>query len=183
MKTSHRFIKPLALSAFILAAFVAIAVWDTTRVRAFNPQPDPPAFGLISLNPGQTLRLNVVNRLQPPPEPDSSAFERRTRHASLGFNLYLMSAGGTSPSNADVPPGPCVGARCIAPRQALEVTLAPGEAASFDLATPTEVGALQALAVVQDDDRNNNPALIYSLEVREGGRTIYSLPAVQRMGH
>jgi hypothetical protein len=181
MKTSHRFIKPLALSAFIIAAFVTIAVWNTTRVRAFNPQPDPPAFGLISLNPGQSLRLNVVNRLTPPPEPDSSASERLTRHASLGFNLYLPGAGGTGPSNADVPPGPCIGARCLATRQAMEVTLAPGEAASFDLTTPTEVGALQALPVMQDDDRNNNPALVYSLEVRESGKTVYAMLPIQHM--
>lgn len=178
MKTRNRFAKLLTLGLFIFAAGVVCAVWRVTQVQAFNPQPDPPAFGLISLNPGQSLRLNVVNRLTPPPEPDSSASQRLTRHASLGFNLYLM--GSMIPSNADVPPGPCIGAHCTAPRQASEVTLGPGQAASFDLDTPTEVSGLQALPIVQDDDRNN-AALVYTLEVREGGRTIYAmLPHMSR---
>ena len=30
-------------------------------VRAFNPQPDPPGFGLIGLTVNETLRLNVSN--------------------------------------------------------------------------------------------------------------------------
>jgi hypothetical protein len=27
---------------------------------AFNPQPEPPGFGIVSVNPDQTIRLNVV---------------------------------------------------------------------------------------------------------------------------
>jgi len=145
-----------------------MAFWLTIRVRAFNPQPDPPAFGLVSVNPGQTLRLNVVNRLQPPPEPDRLG--RSTRHAMLAFNMY----------RADVPPGPCATAHLFADRQSCEVTLAPGEAASFDLTSAAEIGLTQVLPAVQDDDRNQNPALVYTLEVRENGKTILLLPAVQR---
>jgi len=145
-----------------------MAFWLTIRVRAFNPQPDPPAFGLVSVNPGQTLRLNVVNRLQPPPEPDRLG--RSTRHAMLAFNMY----------RADVPPGPCATAHRFADRQSCEVTLAPGEAASFDLTSAAEIGLTQVLPAVQDDDRNQNPALVYTLEVRENGKTILLLPAVQR---
>jgi hypothetical protein len=32
---------------------------------AFNPQPEPPAFGMIGIAPGQTARLNVA-RVHPP---------------------------------------------------------------------------------------------------------------------
>jgi len=145
-----------------------MAFWLTIRVRAFNPQPDPPAFGLVSVNPGQTLRLNVVNRLSPPPEPDRLG--RSTRHAMLAFDMY----------RADVPPGPCATAHLFADRQSCEVTLAPGEAASFDLTSATEIGLTQVLPAVQDDDRNQSPALVYTLEVRENGKTILLLPAVQR---
>jgi len=145
-----------------------MAFWLTIRVRAFNPQPDPPAFGLVSVNPGQTLRLNVVNRLSPPPEPDRLG--RSTRHAMLAFNMY----------RADVPPGPCATAHLFADRQSCEVTLAPGEAASFDLTSAAEIGVTQVLPAVQDDDRNQSPALVYTLEVRENGKTILLLPAVQR---
>jgi len=145
-----------------------MAFWLTIRVKAFNPQPDPPAFGLVSVSPGQTLRLNVVNRLTPPPEPDRMG--RATRHAMLAFDMY----------RADVPPGPCATAHRFADRQSCEVTLAPGEAASFDLTSAAEIGLTQVLPAVQDDDRNQSPALVYTLEVRENGKTILLLPAVQR---
>ena len=166
MKTRRRLVTTFASSAFIAMALMAF--WLTIRVRAFNPQPDPPAFGLVSVNPGQTLRLNVVNRLMPPTDPDRLG--RSTRHAMLAFNMY----------RADVPPGPCATAHPFADRQSCEVTLAPGEAASFDLTSAAEIGLTQVLPAVQDDDRNQSPALVYTLEVRENGKTILLLPAVPR---
>jgi len=41
---------------------VAAVVFGTMSgaATAFNPQPDPPAFGIVSINPDQTIRLNVV---------------------------------------------------------------------------------------------------------------------------
>jgi len=41
-------------------------------VKAFNPQPDPPAlFGMIGITPGETMQLNIVNAEFPqiPPGP------------------------------------------------------------------------------------------------------------------
>ena len=168
MKYRNVFTKSLVMIAFVGIVMAGAGVWLTTYVRAFNPQPDPPAFGLVSVNPGQTLRLNVVNRLSPPPEPDRLG--RSTRHAMLAFDMY----------RADVPPGPCATAHRFADRQSCEVTLAPGEAASFDVTSAAEIGLTQVLPAVQDDDRNQNPALVYTLEVRENGKTILLLPAVQR---
>jgi hypothetical protein len=178
MKYRNVFTKSLVLIAVIGVVIAVAGVWLTTRVAAFNPQPDPPAFGLISLNPGQTQRLNVVNRLTPPPDPDRVG--RATRHAMLGFDLYRTDTGSSPSSGAEVPPGPCVTAHHFATRQSCEVALAPGEAASFDLPLSTEGGTTNVLPAVQDDDHNQHPALIYTLEVRENGRTLYTLPAVQR---
>lgn len=42
----------------VAAALVAAGAWTT--LVAFDPQPDPPAFGLISITPDQTIRLNAV---------------------------------------------------------------------------------------------------------------------------
>jgi hypothetical protein len=39
-------------------ALVVGAAW--TSLAAFDPQPDPPAFGIISITPDQTIRLNAV---------------------------------------------------------------------------------------------------------------------------
>jgi hypothetical protein len=178
MKYRNVFTKSLVMIGFVGVVLAVGGGWLTTYVKAFNPQPDPPAFGLISLNPGQTLRLNVVNRLTPPPDPDRPG--RATRHAMLGFDLYRTDAAGSTPIGAEVPPGPCVTAHQFASRQSCEVALAPGEAASFDLPLSTEGGITNVLPAVQDDDRNQHPALIYTLEVRENGRTLYTLPAVQR---
>ena len=42
----------------VAAALVAGGAWTT--LVAFDPQPDPPAFGVISITPDQTIRLNAV---------------------------------------------------------------------------------------------------------------------------
>src|SRR5258705_13629119 len=50
----------LKKAAFVLGigAVTAAALWRPAR--AFDPQPDPPAFGVVSINPAQIIRLNVV---------------------------------------------------------------------------------------------------------------------------
>ena len=180
MKNRSIFRKPLVMIALVGVVMAVAGFWLTTYVRAFNPQPDPPAFGLISLSPGQTLRLNVVNRLTPPPDPDRMG--RGTRHAMLGFDLYMPSTGSPASIGAVLPPEHCITAQRFANRQSCEVTLAPGEATSFDLTPSTELGISQVVPAVQDDDNNQHPALIYTLEVRENGKTLYTMPAVQRSG-
>ena len=180
MKNRNVFTRSLVMIALVGVVMAVVGFWLTTYVSAFNPQPDPPAFGLISLNPGQTLRLNVVNRLTPPPDPDRLG--RGTRHAMLRFDLYMPSTGSSASVGAVLPPEHCITAHRFTNRQSCEVTLAPGEATSFDLAAATEVGMNQVLPLVEDDDRNQHPALIYTLEVRENGKTLYTMPAVQRSG-
>jgi hypothetical protein len=39
-------------------ALIVGAAWTT--LSAFDPQPDPPAFGVVSITPDQTIRLNAV---------------------------------------------------------------------------------------------------------------------------
>src|SRR2546422_10941571 len=60
-----------ALAAVLLAA---IAVLDRNRASAFNPQPDPPAFGMVGITNEQTARVNVVDvgEVQPGPCRSSS---------------------------------------------------------------------------------------------------------------
>jgi hypothetical protein len=49
--------------ALALAAATALVILASGRiVKAFNPQPDPPAlFGMIGITPGETMQLNIVN--------------------------------------------------------------------------------------------------------------------------
>jgi hypothetical protein len=43
-----------------LAAGAVVLCATSGTASAFNPQPDPPGFGIVSINPDQTIRLNVV---------------------------------------------------------------------------------------------------------------------------
>jgi hypothetical protein len=43
-----------------VAAGVLVAGATWTTLRAFDPQPDPPSFGVVSITPDQTIRLNAV---------------------------------------------------------------------------------------------------------------------------
>ena len=56
-----------------IAALAVLVMLASGRiVKAFNPQPDPPAlFGMVGVTPGETLQLNVVNVELPgiPPGP------------------------------------------------------------------------------------------------------------------
>lgn len=47
----------------VCAAIVGVAVLGvlSRTTKAFNPQPDPPGFGMIGIAEGQTARLNLVN--------------------------------------------------------------------------------------------------------------------------
>ena len=53
----------ITATASILTAVAAFAFmrFAPQKVEAFNPQPDPPAFGIVGITGGQTLRVNVVN--------------------------------------------------------------------------------------------------------------------------
>jgi hypothetical protein len=46
--------------ALIAIAALALGPWSPGAARAFNPQPDPPGFGMIGLARGQTARVSVV---------------------------------------------------------------------------------------------------------------------------
>lgn len=50
--------RALVIAVAALIVFVAGA----KIVKAFNPQPDPPAlFGMMGITPGETMQLNIVN--------------------------------------------------------------------------------------------------------------------------
>lgn len=65
----------IAATAFILIALAAFGLFRylPQTVQAFNPQPDPPGFGLVGITFGQSIRVNVVNTAEPdpniPPDP------------------------------------------------------------------------------------------------------------------
>jgi hypothetical protein len=52
--------QPMTRTLGVAAAAAAVMLWPHLGVRAFNPQPDPPAFGLMGLDPFAVARLNAV---------------------------------------------------------------------------------------------------------------------------
>ena len=62
-------------TAVILTALAAFGLFRflPQTAQAFNPQPDPPGFGMIGITLGQSIRVNVVNTAAPgssiPPDP------------------------------------------------------------------------------------------------------------------
>jgi hypothetical protein len=53
-----------ALAGAIAVAGAVVGV-GVAHLKAFNPQPDPPRFGMVGIAEGQTARLNLVNLLTP----------------------------------------------------------------------------------------------------------------------
>jgi hypothetical protein len=51
----------------MLAAAASTLVRPALSVKAFSPQPDPPAFGMIGIDPYETARLNVACSTGPLP--------------------------------------------------------------------------------------------------------------------
>lgn len=59
MKTQNNFPKALSIVSLFILASVFAAIWNTTRVSAFNPQPDPLAFGAIGITHEQTALISA----------------------------------------------------------------------------------------------------------------------------
>jgi hypothetical protein len=57
----------LKIMAAALAGTAVGLLWPGLVVKAFNPQPDPPAFGMIGVDPYETVRLNAVCAIGPLP--------------------------------------------------------------------------------------------------------------------
>lgn len=53
-----RFVIQAVLAVVAVGALAMLA--PMLHVTAFNPQPDPPAFGLIGIDPSETVRLNAI---------------------------------------------------------------------------------------------------------------------------
>jgi hypothetical protein len=139
------------------AAGVLLALGVMSRsATAFNPQPDPPGFGLVSLIAGQGIRINVVcsehgvGRFPPGP--------------CMGSLMFHDMAGNTLASQ--------------------DVRLTPGQAASLplvlDRGTGSPVGIDPCWVPGPDNFGHAIPsAEVFSLET--GGTLLFLNPAAARL--
>jgi len=134
---------------------------------------------IFTVNPGQTARIHVI------PSPDYNWSTGRSQRMLLGFDVYRISENPRSVASA-------VNTSCVkyhmVERQACEVTISPGEAASFDFAVPADGVTTQISPVfsfeANDSDRGQlTNDFVPTIEMREGGRTteVVLLPAVQKV--
>lgn len=81
MSLKRIMIVTVATLVVAIAAAFGFLRFQPQPVKAFNPQPDPPRFGIFGIIPGQTVRLNVVNTSPPdpniPPDPCRVVFTIR----------------------------------------------------------------------------------------------------------
>jgi len=128
---------------------------------------------IFTVNPGQTARIHVI------PSPDYVWSSGRSQRMLLGFDVYRLSETRSSGG------GSCVKYHMVE-RQTCEVTISPGEAASFDFAVPVGAVATQISPVFSfegnDSNRGSND-FVPTIEIQENGRTtqLVFLPAVQRV--
>ncbi len=84
--------KPTLWKTAALVTLLAIGgvAWNVVRVRAFNPQPDPPGYGMVGITEGQIIRINVVNTNEPdsnlPPDPCRVVLNFRDANGELFRN-------------------------------------------------------------------------------------------------
>jgi len=124
-------------------------------------------YGLHSVAAGQTTRVSVVNR--------QAIFDGEIVpciRVRVVFDVYEAST--AAPNRWR-----------FVRRVEREAELDPGEAASFDFTTLRTAGERVSTSVfIREDDDNPPEAVgvdaVSTLEVREGGRTILTLPAVRK---
>ena len=93
-----------------IGAVVLVALWGTAKVQAFDPQQEPPGFGPMSIQSGQTARVAAFcidrNSLGGfPPGPCDVAFSFRSIHGTTLGQTRLTLAPGTG-GFFDLPVGP-----------------------------------------------------------------------------
>lgn len=78
---THNIWKRVAFAIAMVTLLAAGAIWEVHRVRAFNPQPDPPGrYSMVGIVRGQSIRINASNIA--PTDPNSPSDPCRVR---LGF--------------------------------------------------------------------------------------------------
>jgi len=160
MNTNRAVIEMLTVAALAIVLFGASSIGNNSphRVSAFNPQPDPPAFGMLAITHEQSARLNVAETGDVQPGP--------CRQVEMTFfdgqgNELLRSS------------------QCVTPGHAVFLDL---NGISLVSTTPrTEIRAKVHVIEPPGDPDRNQINIVPTLEVfdNESGRTTVVLPAVQ----
>jgi hypothetical protein len=166
MNNNRTYIYAIALVATVFGILVALGVRADGQTNS-GPRVRGTLYGLQTLAAGQTARASVVNR--------QAIFDGEIIpciRVRVVFDVYETSA--ANPNRLR-----------FVRRVQREVELDPGEAVSFDFnATRTGGERVSTSVFIREDDDNPPEAVrvdaVSTLEVRDGGRTIFILPGVRR---
>jgi len=179
MKKQNRLAVVIALVAVVASITVVVALWQTRPVNALEDSKDRPlGFGFVDLGAGQTARLNVVNtNRNPRPETENRMNAHRVR---LAIDIYIQR-----PPEPDAPT--CVTRYRFLRRESCDVTLMPGEAASFEFTAAEDTKVAASIHSLGGPDTREGgrqltpePHLAPMLEVREAARTVFVVPGVAK---
>jgi hypothetical protein len=163
MKTGVKIRMATALVALAAGCLLIMAALAGLLPRAgAADHRDARAFGLVSVNPGQELRLNLF----------SLTFTGRVRRVLVAFDVYMPAASGAAPAAAGEETSCANNLRRLrmVERRSCVVTLDPSGAATVDMPARAEAVLVRPVVDPGGFDTAESQS-ISSLEVREGGRT------------
>ena len=166
--------------AMIAAIVGAVTVtWIASRVEAFNPQPEPPGFGVTTLARGETMRANIVAFQEVDNRP---AGKKKHHKVHVKFHTYGKGPRGLAIADGSVAPEMCATSEVIA-EQSCDIVIEDGQAASFDYVVPSDAAEVQVRPVFEEVDGGRvvpaDPCrgeLVLSVEVRTGAITRLVIP-------
>ena len=182
-----------ALMGTIATVLVTGSVlWYAAPVAAIKEVEGKVGFGSITLAAGQQARLNVVHSQAIDPE-DATSGDGSVRKVTLAFDVYALGTAVESEDSTTIEGRVTAASYRFVRRESRQVSLRPGEGASFDFTAvePTLVSAVMIddpnIRSVEDPNIRpigiDDPNLRGTLEVREGGRTMFALsPAAVLLG-
>jgi len=169
--------------AVIAAVAGAVAVtWVGYRAEAFNPQPEPPGFGAVTLARGESMRATMVAFQEVDQRPGQKKKHHKTH---VKFHTYGKTPRGASIGLSSLAAETCSVLDGTAD-QSCDVTFDDGQAASFDFVVPSDATEMQVRPVFEEEDASGrfvaiDPCrsdFVLSVEVRAGGVTRFVVPTV-----
>ena len=168
----------LALAAATVGAFAV--TWIASRVEAFNPQPEPPGFGVTTLARGESMRASIVAFQEVDNKPGG---KKKQHKAHVKFHTYGKGPRGLAIADGSLAAEMCSTSEVVA-EQSCDVVIEDGQAASFDFVVPSDAVEMQVRPVFEEADASGrfvaingcSSGLVLSVEVRSGGTTRFVLP-------
>src|SRR5256712_12013163 len=134
MKTRFDAVNKSMLGIIAAVAGAITVTWIASRVEAFNPQPEPPGFGVTTLARGETMRARIVACQEVDNKPGG---KKKHHKAHVKFHTYGKGPRGLAIADGSLAAETCSTSEVVA-EQSCDVVIEDGQAASFDFVVPSD---------------------------------------------